>query len=224
MILWNEPRIELINGDCMDLMKATPDKFYELAIVDPPYGIGKFTCDAHTDGRTGRRIKNSKSYKDGCAWNKSTPKEIYFQEVCRIAKKQIIWGANYYNCFNSFGGALVWYKGPMTETISHCEIASLSFQKRVSYVRIDWQSGFYRDNKEGEQIHPCQKPVALYKWLLKNYAKEGDKILDTHAGSFSSGIACYEMGFEMTATELDADYYEAAVKRFGEHVKQIKLF
>ena len=213
--------IQLFNQDCMVAMKAIPDKAFDLAIVDPPYGIGKFTCDAHTDGRTGRRIKNSKPYKDDYSWNESTPEDIYFQEVRRTAKEQIIWGANYYNCFNAEGGALVWYKGPMTETISHCEIASLSFQKRVSYVRIDWQSGFYRTNKEGEQIHPCQKPVALYKWLLKNYAKDCDKILDTHLGSGSIAIACYDMGFDLTGYEIDKEYFDAASKRLENHKKQM---
>jgi site-specific DNA-methyltransferase (adenine-specific) len=207
----------------MPAMREMPDKAFDLAIVDPPYGIGKFTCDAHTDGRTGRRIKNVKPYKDDYTWNDSIPQEIYFHEVRRITKEQIIWGANYYNCFVD-GGALVWYKGPMTETISHCEIASLSQQKRVSFVRIDWQSGFYRTNKEGEQIHPCQKPVALYKWLLKNYAKPGDRILDTHLGSGSIAIACHDMGHDLTAYEIDAEYHTAAVKRFENHIKQGRLF
>src|SRR3990167_1332271 len=208
----------------MVAMKEIPDKAFDLAIVDPPYGIGKFTCDAHTDGRTGRRIKNSKPYKDDYSWNESTPEDIYFQEVRRVSERQIIWGANYYNCFNAEGGALVWYKGPRTETISHCEIASLSFQKRVSYVRIDWQSGFYRVAQEGKQIHPCQKPAALYRWLLKKYAKPGDTIFDTHLGSCSIAIACYDMGFDLTGYEIEKEYFDAAVKRLENHKKQLTLF
>jgi site-specific DNA-methyltransferase (adenine-specific) len=198
------------------------DKAFELAIVDPPYGIGKFTCEAHTDNN-GRRIKNNKIYTDNYQWNQQIPENEYFEQLRRVSKERIIWGANYYNCFEGNKGALVWYKGNMTKTISHCEIASLSFQTKVSYVYIDWQSGFYRFVKEGTQIHPCQKPVALYHWLLKNYAKPGDKILDTHGGSCSIAIACDIMGFDLDVCELDTDYYNAAVERFNRHKQQLKL-
>lgn len=213
--------IKLFNMDCMEAMKEMPDKAFDLAIVDPPYGIGKFTCDAHTDGKTGKRIKNVKTFSDDYKWNESIPEKIYFEEVMRVSEKQIIWGANYYNCFNKSGGALVWYKGPMTETISHCEIASLSFQKRVSYVHIDWQSGFYRVAQEGKQIHPCQKPVDLYAWCLNKYAPPQAKILDTHLGSGSIAIACYDMGYDLTGYEIDKEYYDAAVKRLDNHKKQL---
>jgi site-specific DNA-methyltransferase (adenine-specific) len=214
---------QFILGDCMEYMKDMADNEFELAIVDPPYGIGKFTCDAHTDTK-GRRIKNVKNYGDDYTWNESIPENNYFKELIRVSQKRIIWGANYYNCFEQEKGALVWYKGPMTSTISHCEIASLNFQTRVSYVHIDWQSGFYRVMKEGKQIHPCQKPVALYKWLLKNYAKEGDKILDTHVGSASSLIACYQMGFEYLGFEIDEEYYNKAVARLEEAKAQTSIF
>ena len=223
MIISETPRIEMIHGDCMDLMHNTPDKHYSLAIVDPPYGIGKFTCESHTDGKTGERIKNIKPYNDDYIWNEKIPDKIYFNEIKRVSSNQIIWGANYYNCFTT-GGGLVWYKGPMTKTISHCEIASLSFQKKVDYVYINWQSGFFRTVKEGEQCHPCQKPVALYRWLLKNYANDGDTILDTHGGSGSIVIACLEMKHDLVWIEKDADYYEAAVNRVKEYMKQGKLF
>jgi site-specific DNA-methyltransferase (adenine-specific) len=213
----------IYNLDCMEGMRQMPDKYFELAIVDPPYGIGKFTCDAHTDGRTGRRIKNSKQYTDDYTWNAETPSKEYFNELRRVSRDRIIWGANYYNCFENGNGALVWYKGPMTKTISHCEIASLSMQTKVSYVHIDWQSGFFREMKEGQQIHPCQKPADLYRWVLRNYAKPGDKILDTHMGSGSSIIACYDMGFQYMAFEIDKDYYDAATKRINEHKAQIRF-
>ncbi len=218
----NNPTINIYNEDCLPAMKEMRDNEFELSIIDPPYGIGKFTCDAHTDNN-GKRIKNFKNYTDDYTWNDETPQNLYFNELRRVSEKQIIWGANYYNCFDT-GGALVWYKGNMANTISHCEIASLSFQKRVSYVHIDWQSGFYRKKKEGEQIHPCQKPVALYKWLLYNYAKEGDKIFDSHLGSGSIAIACWDMGFDLTAYEIDKEYYDAAMKRLSEHKRQLKLF
>ena len=203
------------NMDCMEGMKEFPDNHFDLAIVDPPYGIGKFTYDAHTDPKKGR-VKNKKKYSDNYTWNENIPQQKYFDELKRISKKRIVWGANYYNCFENDNGALVWYKGNMTKTISHCEIASLSFQTKVSYVYIDWQSGFFRQMKEGEQIHPCQKPVALYRWLLENYAKPGDLILDTHVGSASSLIACEALGFEYVGFELDSEYFTAAQKRLAD--------
>jgi site-specific DNA-methyltransferase (adenine-specific) len=218
----NLSNVQMFNQDCLLAMKEMPDKAFELAIVDPPYGIGKFTCEAHTDNN-GRRIKNNKIYTDNYQWNQQIPENEYFEQLRRVSKERIIWGANYYNCFEGNKGALVWYKGNMTKTISHCEIASLSFQTKVSYVYIDWQSGFYRFVKEGTQIHPCQKPVALYHWLLKNYAKPGDKILDTHGGSCSIAIACDIMGFDLDVCELDTDYYNAAVERFNRHKQQLKL-
>jgi site-specific DNA-methyltransferase (adenine-specific) len=209
--------------NCMEGMAQFPDKYFELAIVDPPYGIGKFTCDAHTTA-DGKRIKNIKSYNDNYTWNDEGPSQAYFDELKRVSVRRIIWGANYYNCFESGHGALVWYKGSMTETISHCEIASLNFQKRVSYVHIGWQSGFLRKVKEGEQIHPCQKPIELYRWLLSKYAIKGDKILDTHVGSASSLIACIDYGFDFMGFEIDKDYYEAAQRRIDDFKAQDKLF
>ena len=218
--------IEIFNEDCMPALEKMKENEFELAIVDPPYGIGIFTNDAHTD-KNGKRIKNIKKYTDDYDWNIVGPEYLYFENLKKISKDRIIWGANYFNCFETNGvnnhGALVWYKGPMTKTISHCEIASLSFQTRVSYIHIDWQSGFYREIKEGIQIHPCQKPIKLYKWLLKNYAKENDRILDTHLGSGSIAIACWDMGFDLVGYELDKDYFEATCKRLNDHFNQQTL-
>jgi site-specific DNA-methyltransferase (adenine-specific) len=199
----------------MEFMEKVPDKYYELAIVDPPYGIGDWI--PQTISKKGG-IKASAPV----TWNDKGPDDIYFSEVRRTSKKWIIWGANYFNCFDS--GALVWYKGNINPNFSQCEIASLSFQKKVDYVHLDWQAGFYRTKKEGEQIHPCQKPVALYKWLLQNYAKPGDKILDTHGGSGSICIACHDMGFDLDWIELDEDYYNTAVERYKNHAAQGELF
>lgn len=214
---------KLYNMDCMEGMKQFPDKYFEMAIVDPPYGIGKFTCNAHTTV-DGKRIKNKKNYKDDYIWNENIPDKTYFQELERISKRRIIWGANYYNCFENGKGALVWYKGKMTETVSHCEIASLSFQTKVSYVHIDWQSGFFREIKEGIQIHPCQKPIKLYEWLLTKYATKGDKILDTHAGSASSLIACYNYKFDFIGFEIDKEYYDKAQTRLEAVKAQVTMF
>ena len=143
--------------------------------------------------------------------------------MIRVSRNQIIWGANYYNSFTKDGGCLVWHKGNINPVFSQCEIASLSFQKRVDYCHIDWQAGFAR-KKEGETIHPCQKPIALYKWLLTKYAKPGDKILDTHLGSGSSRIAAHDLGFDFYGTELDHDYFQASCERFNKHAAQGQLF
>lgn len=143
-----------LNCDCMEYMKTVPDKYFELAIVDPPYGIGNFIPQ--------NLSKNGVKVSDEVKWNDEIPNQNYFDEVVRISKNQIIWGANYYNCFHKLGGALIWHKGNINPVFSQCEIASLSFQKRVDYFHHNWQAGFAR-KKEGETIHPCQKPVALYK-------------------------------------------------------------
>lgn len=196
--------------DCLEAMREMADNVFDLAIVDPPYGIGNFT---QSD-----RIVRHGNY----TWNENTPSEKYFAELKRVARKQIIWGANYYNCFES-GGAVVWYKENPHPNMSQCEIASISFGKKVAYVKISHQQIITFENGT-QRIHPCQKPVALYKWLLTNYAQKGDTILDTHLGSGSSRIAAYDLGFDFTAFELDKDYYEAQEKRFANHLKQPTLF
>lgn len=207
--------------DCMIGMARYPDKFFDLAIVDPPYGIGVFTTPKHTDSN-GKRIVNKKKFKDDYTWNKDIPDKEYFLEVERISKRRIIWGANFYNCFT--GGGVVWYKGEQTKTISACEIASVSGQNKVDYVHINWQSGFFRKAIDGDTIHPCQKPIKLYRWLLKNYAKPGDKILDTHMGSQSSRIAAYDMGFDFYGWEIDEDYFKKGNQRYNNHIKQLTMF
>jgi len=219
------PKLDLRNMDCMDLMAEFPDKYFELAIVDPPYGIGKFTVDYRymkSEGKT----KNKRLFSDDYNWNDSIPEPKYFEELKRVSQKRIIWGANYYNCFEDGRGAIVWYKaiGGGPAKFSQCEIASISSQQFVDYVHIDWQSGFYRKITEGNQIHPCQKPVKLYRWLLENYAQPGDKILDTHGGSMSIAIACHYMGFDLTLSELDKNYYDAGIKRIKEETRQIAMF
>lgn len=194
--------------DCMEGMKTFPDKYFELAIVDPPYGIGDFN---QSDAKQGKVL-----------WNDNKPNEEYFLELERISKKRIIWGANYYNCFNP-GGAIVWHKGNQRHEYSDCEIASLSFQKKIDYFHFNWQSGFYRKRME-HIIHQCQKPTILYRWILKKYGKKGDKIIDTHGGSMSSVIACVKEGFEYIAFEIYTDYFDAAQKRIAEVTKQRELF
>ena len=205
--------IKITNEDCMDLMARYPDKHFELAIVDPPYGIGNFVPQANSYGGNPGKLVD---------WNDYIPTEEYFSELIRVSKNRIVWGANYYNSFEPNRGAIVWYKGGTQGKSSKCEIASQSFYKKIDYIHINWQSGFFRANIE-HIIHACQKPVALYKWLLKNYAKPGDKILDTHLGSGSIAIACHDAGYDLTACEIDKDYYEAAMKRLRQHQAQMKL-
>jgi site-specific DNA-methyltransferase (adenine-specific) len=206
--------IKLFNVDCMDYMAGLVDKAFDLAIVDPPYGIGNWIPQ--------NLAPKQKEISKPVDWNDSPPDGNYFEEIKRVSRVQIIWGANYYNCFDSLGGAIVWDKGEGNPVFSRCEMASISSQKRVDYVKINWQAGFYR-KQFGEQIHPCQKPTKLYEWLLANYAKEGNKILDTHLGSGSSAIAAHYGGFNFVGCELDEDYYNAAMKRFDNETRQIDL-
>lgn len=207
--------------DCLEFMKTCKDKQFDLVICDPPYGIGDFNIKTRLD-KNGKRIKTKAL---PCTWNKNIPEKKYFDELIRISKNQIIWGANYYNCFTK-GGALIWHKGQIQSLFSQCEIASLSFQQKVDYILIQWQSGFIRNFYEinYNPIHPCQKPIALYKWLLKNYAKPGQTIFDSHVGSGSIRIACHDMGFDFEGCELDHDYYAAQEKRFNDHIAQGELF
>ena len=150
--------ITLLNCDCMEYMATIPDKYFELAIVDPPYGIGDWTTGQSVTKKNGKKIVKENGKWKNVYWNNEIPNINYFNEVIRVSKNQIIWGANYYNCFNKLGGSLIWHKGNINPVFSQCEIASLSFQKKVDYVHINWQAGFAR-NKEGDTIHPCQKPA-----------------------------------------------------------------
>jgi len=209
--------IDLLNMDCMDYMRELPANAFELAIVDPPYGIGNWICQG---GSSDKSIRIDA--KDALVtWNDDIPDMIYFNELLRVSKNQIIWGANYYNIFPLSGGAIVWYKSVVHPNFSKCEIASCSFHKKVEYVSIPWRN-IARD--EDATIHPCQKPIKLYEWIMTKYAKEGDRILDTHLGSGSSAIAEHNLGFDLVGIELDADYFAAAKQRLDNHMKQPALF
>lgn len=210
---WSD-NIQVFNSDCLEAMKDMKDNEFDLAIVDPPYGIGNFIA-----------LTGYKSPKFGAVeWNENIPSIEYFNELYRVSENQIIWGANYFNCFGpQKNGVIVWDKGMRNNNKSMCEIASSSFHNVVRYVQIYWLSGFYRKQKE-DIIHECQKPIQLYKWILDNYGKEGDKILDTHLGSGSIAIACHNRGFQLTGYEIDKDYYQAANKRFKQVTAQKSLF
>jgi site-specific DNA-methyltransferase (adenine-specific) len=210
-------KITITQEDNMLLMARYPDNYFDLAIVDPPYGIGDTFISNSSGAKKGKLERIHKEMK----WDNNIPSEEYFTELKRVSKKQIIWGANYFNSFNNEGGALVWYKNRGGNTLSQCEIASVSGQKKVDYVAIQILTGFVANE---ERIHPTQKPVALYKWILDKYAKQGDKILDTHLGSGSIAIAAHDYGFELTCCELDKEYYDKAVQRIKNHISQQKLF
>ena len=204
--------ITLYNADCMDILKQTPDKYYSLCIVDPPYGIGHSLLSGE---KRGSKFVRTKRHVD---WDIS-PNEDYFVELFRVSKNQIIWGGNYFidylyntQCF------IIWdKKQPMDFSLSMCEMAWTSF---LSPAKIFTQSVL----KEQMKIHPTQKPVQLYKWILNKYAKAGDTILDTHLGSGSSAIAAHDGGFEFTGIELDEEYYNAAKERIILHQRQLNIF
>ena len=206
------------NQDCLEAMKLMQDNKFDLAIVDPPYGIGDFPMTSNLKNKKGKS-KKAGTYN----WNNTIPTNEYFIELKRVSKERIIWGANYYNCFDDNGGAIIWYKNMGHKDLSQCEIASKSIGKKVDYIHINWQGGFLRKNSGGTW-HPCQKPVKLYEWLLMNYASEGNKILDTHLGSGSIAIACHNLGYDLTGYELDKEYYDNAIKRIKNHQAQTRIF
>lgn len=211
--------ITITNEDNMELMARYPDNYFELAIVDPPYG-----------GNDAIGLKNNKGVKkqaskrtDYKIFKNTAPKQEYFKELKRVSKEQIIWGVNFYNNFDLSGGRICWDK--KGTAFGRAELAYYSGSKSVNVVELVWNGMLQQDMKNKEhRIHPTQKPVKLYEWLLMNYAKRGDKILDTHLGSGSIAIACHNLGFELTACELDTEYYEAALKRLEQHQSQTRLF
>jgi site-specific DNA-methyltransferase (adenine-specific) len=215
--------LNITNEDNMDLMSRYPDKYFDLAIVDPPYGIGEDGAKNHSRGKNAKpTMYTSKT------WDRLHASKDYFIELKRVSKNQIIWGANHFieNIPNSnSSGWVVWDKMDSENDFSSCELAYTSFQKGLKKFRFLWSGYWQGDMKNKEQrIHPTQKPVALYKWLLTNYANEGDKILDTHLGSGSIAIACHDYGFNLTACELDKEYFDKAMQRINNHTAQIKMF
>ena len=215
--------VELLNIDCMEYMAGLPDKAFDLAIVDPPYGIGA--------GNGSRAINRNKTW-DGARdrgniikgdWDKEIPSDEYFAELFRVSKNHIIWGGNYFNLpLNN--NWIIWDKKVSNHTFSPFEMAWSSTGKCKIFR---WLMEGYKSERPLEmqnKFHPTQKPIDLYKWLLKNYAKEGDRILDTHLGSGSSAIAAFDGGFDFVGCEIDKDYFDAAKKRFDIHCMQQKLF
>lgn len=202
--------IKIYNGNCMQAMAKMRDNQFELAIVDPPYGLDQKST--HGRGKLKNRMLN-KSAKKFLKWDKA-PSKKYFTELFRVSKNQVIWGGNYFG-LPPTRGIICWDKCQPWENFSQIEYAWTSFDKPAKLFKFD--------NRTGGKIHPTQKPVALYKWILKNYAKEGDKILDTHLGSGSITIACWDAKFDLMGYELDTEYYENACNRIDNHTRQIQF-
>lgn len=209
------------NIDCMEFMRDLQDNAFDLAIVDPPYGIGDFNQTA------------SRKHHKKIEWNNSIPSHKYFKQLSRISKNQIIWGANYYP--NLQGGRIIHDKldGGKHKTykkLSEADIAYHSFGVNIKIFRYAWKGNVqgkrinWNNFGKDSRIHPCQKPVALYEWLLKNYAKPGDTIFDSHVGSGSIRIACYDIGFDFVGCELDPDYWHGQEDRFQAHIETQDLF
>lgn len=231
----------LYNMDCMKGMKQFPDKYFGLAIVDPPYGInapnmamgsnkarkgdgypGISTAERLRKGRLNAgagKLKNRAIQTMNCAWDFNPPTEEYFQELFRVSKNQIIWGGNYFK-LPPTRGIVVWDKCQPWENFSQVEMAWTSFDKPAALFKYSNTGGANSESK----IHPTQKPVALYEWLLGKYAATGNKILDTHVGSASSLIACHNMSFDYIGFELDPQYYAKATERLETVKTQQSLF
>ena len=215
---------KVFNIDCVEYMKSLPDKAFDLAIVDPPYGIGfgKYNrANRDSDGNTCRANK----YKQG-EWDEDIPSESFFDELQRVSKNQIIWGGNYFPTLWRFGckGFIFWYKQNPVNNFADGEMAWTSFNSVAKCFDYRYYGNLQGNSVADIKIHPTQKPVALYEWLLMNYAKEGDRILDTHLGSGSSRIACHKLGFDFVGCEIDKDYFEAQNERFKLETSQKTLF
>lgn len=209
--------MKITNEDNMQLMARCEDNYFDLAIVDPPYG-GNDAIGLKNNSK-----KKSAKRTDYRAFENVEPQKEYFEELIRVSRKQIIWGVNFYNNFNLSGGRICWDK--KGTAFGRAELAYYSGSKSVNICEIVWNGMIQHDMKNKEvRIHPTQKPVKLYEWLLMNYAKEGDKILDTHLGSGSIAIACHNLGFDLTACELDKEYYNDAIKRIERHRAQVRMF
>jgi len=223
----NDPKSEVFNEDCMEVMRRYPDKYFDLAVVDPPYGIGA----GKKSFQSGTRKSYNHTDKD---WDASTPTYEYWNELFRVSKNQIVWGANYYaDKLPISRGWVDWHKMVLTDNYSQGELAWTSFDCVMKFVEYKYQGNYlgFRNSittqsstKEETRIHPTQKPIALYEWLIKAFAVEGNLILDTHLGSQSSRIAAYKAKLDFVGCELDNEYFDAGNKRFNDFKSQLTLF
>jgi site-specific DNA-methyltransferase (adenine-specific) len=210
--------LTITNEDNMELMARYPDNYFDLAIVDPPYGINIATeidRSGFKEGTSKNSLSKYESSMSNKTWDNSIPTKKYFDQLFRVSKNQVIWGGNYFDlsptrCF------IVWDKMTYIPTMSQIEMAWTSFKSHSQLVKIN--------SNQLDRFHPTQKPVALYKWLLDKYAQQGNKILDTHLGSGSIAISCHDYGFDLTACELDKEYFDKAMQRITNHTNQLNLF
>lgn len=215
--------IKMLNMDCMEYMRTVPDKYFDLAIVDPPYGIGE--SSKKREFNTERWNVKKQKVHNVKKWDDCAPEEEYFAQLLRVSKNQIIWGANHFISKIPLNSScwIVWDKKNGDSDFADCELAWGSFKSAVR--KFEWLWNGFQKQKPEERFHPTQKPIALYQWLLQNYAKPEFKILDTHLGSGSSAIAAHYFGVaEFVGTELDADYYKACCERFEKATAQEALF
>jgi len=219
--VFRKGNVTLINCDCMDLMADAPENQWQLSLVDPPYGIDAGNSFSGEERKSGNGAARKTAFvkKD---WDTGIPDAIYYNELFRVSKNQIIWGANYMShLLPPSMGWIVWDKDNGTTKFSDAELAFTSFNRALKLWKFTWNGMIQGDMKNKDiRIHPTQKPIQLYRWLLKNYAKPGDRILDTHLGSGSSAIAAHYAGFDFVGCELDEDYYKAACNRFDAETKQ----
>jgi site-specific DNA-methyltransferase (adenine-specific) len=212
----------VFNEDCMAVMQRYADKHFDLAVVDPPYGIGEDGKSNHSRGK----IAKSKLYTSK-QWDNEPPSIEYFTELLRVSKNQIVWGSNHFISRLSIDSScwIVWDKDNGETDFADCELAWTSFKTAVRRFKFKWQGMLQGNMKDKEiRIHPTQKPVALYDWIFKNYATQGQTILDTHLGSGSSRIAANKAGLSFVGCELDKDYFEAQEKRFKDYKSQLTIF
>ena len=203
------PISEVYNMDCMEYMRTKPDGYFDLAIVDPPYGIGE-------DGGKCRTRGSKKTNGKKGNWDNTTPSVEYFNELIRVSENQIIWGGNYFTNMVPVARCWIYWQKELGGDFADGELAWTSFDKVLRQ--------FKKRSETFDRIHPTQKPIILYKWLLENYAKQGDKIFDSHMGSQSSRIAAYHMGFDYYGCELDPDYFKEGNKRFEREKMKVELF
>ena len=210
-----EPKSIAINADNMEVMESYPSKYFDLAIVDPPYGASD-ALEKDKDNSKKHSAKRTSYHQ----FENIVPTKEYFSELKRVSKNQIVWGGNF---FGLKGGVIAWNKNGTA--FGEGEVAICTTHKSVRFFEYTWNGMLQQNMKNKEtRIHPTQKPIALYEWILRKYAKEGDKILDTNLGSGSSRIACHKLGFDFVGIELDKDYFDAQEKRFKEYSCQMNLF
>lgn len=212
----NCPPIRFFNCDNIEIMKSVPDKYYDLAIVDPPYGLNtRIATSNHPSSMKAHSLSKFRKSILESGWDDNKPNDEYFEQLFRVSKNQIIWGGNYFDLWPSRCW-VVWHKEVPLQTMSTIEMAWTSFDKPAKFFK-------YR-SRDNNRFHPTQKPVKLYRYLLSNFAKQGMKILDTHGGSHTNAIACEIEGFDLDIIEIDPDYFRDGLNAFKMHIRQARLF